>query len=899
MNNPLLDNDFLNELNEFHEKEIWAKVIALDINENPVEEITGRISQGGSINVDGTSAVRRSCSVSMVAKELNINDFYWGLHTKFKLEMGLTNKINPNYPDIIWFPQGIYLITSFTTSQNTNSFSISIQGKDKMSLLNGEIGGTLTAQIDFGVEEYRDEKGNLTITKIPIKDIIMEGVHEYAKEPWHNIIINDLDDYGIELLDYKGSKPLYMLINESTGEVSNMTLNAKMPCEVISGEVNAITIGDLGEYYNKLNEFYPGMTLGYATIKLSEDETIYSVAKIEYGQTAGYRLTDITYVGDLIANKGEALTSILDKIVKMLGEFEYFYDLEGRFIFQRKKTYVQQTWNNIVKIEDEIFTDPNITPFGYEFKNNNLITSFSNNPNLNSLRNDFSIWGARTSSTGVEIPVHLRYAIDRKPIYYKTYDGRVYVSDANLFNENDNIQLHDWREIIYQMAKDYRKYNHEDDFLIKVRDNNLLDGEYLYPSGYTGYEQYYIDLEGFWRQLYNPDYKNDDPAIGGDGPIETQVEVDSSGLFSGVNIDNIYVYPIIKINDKTKAVADEALMVIKEENNDKYNIKPFINLDTCYPQENINYYKYYNNKEEPTLITYNLAKTSSLNSLYILDENKEYIRWVDYLYSIIPLSNWNEDTKSGYYLCTKSTEKNKINEIDDDFIKGIYIYQIDGINKYWPYYFTKIERDNGTFYYEQNKIKYYYTTYSYYEKDEIHPYWNKNVWNAPQLLNFWFDFMDTTEDIELLEMNKYAVSVIGNRPKVVNDSNIKAIYFRETPTVIFINKSNSKKWEYTERKSGYTYIQIPDSMLTLFNISSQGKSAQNTLEECMYNDTYCIESVSMNIIPIYYLQPNTRIYVRDDNSKINGEYIVSRFTIPLNYNGTMSINATKIADRIY
>ena len=50
-----------------------------------------------------------------------------------------------------------------------------------------------------------------------------------------------------------------------------------------------------------------------------------------------------------------------------------------------------------------------------------------------------------------------------------------------------------------------------------------------------------------------------------------------------------------------------------------------------------------------------------------------------------------------------------------------------------------------------------------------------------------------------------------------------------------------------KRKSGYTYIQIPESMLSLFNISSQGKSAQNMLEECMYNDTYCIETVSMNI----------------------------------------------------
>ena len=71
------------------------------------------------------------------------------------------------------------------------------------------------------------------------------------------------------------------------------------------------------------------------------------------------------------------------------------------------------------------------------------------------------------------------------------------------------------------------------------------------------------------------------------------------------------------------------------------------------------------------------------------------------------------------------------------------------------------------------------------------------------------------------EMNKYSVPVIGNRPKVINDSGVKSIYFRETPTVVFVNRSNSAGWEQrNERKSGYTYIQIPDSMLSLFNLSS-------------------------------------------------------------------------------
>jgi hypothetical protein len=31
----------------------------------------------------------------------------------------------------------------------------------------------------------------------------------------------------------------------------------------------------------------------------------------------------------------------------MLGEFEYFYDLDGHFVFQRKKNYVQELFSPI------------------------------------------------------------------------------------------------------------------------------------------------------------------------------------------------------------------------------------------------------------------------------------------------------------------------------------------------------------------------------------------------------------------------------------------------------------------------------------------------------------------------------------------------------------------------
>ena len=54
----------------------------------------------------------------------------------------------------------------------------------------------------------------------------------------------------------------------------------------------------------------------------------------------------------------------------------------------------------------------------------------------------------------------------------------------------------------------------------------------------------------------------------------------------------------------------------------------------------------------------------------------------------------------------------------------------------------------------------------------------------------------------------------------------------------------------------------------------------------------------MSVIPVYHLQPNDHIYVRDDKSNINGEYVINKLTIPLGYNKTMSISATKIIPNI-
>jgi hypothetical protein len=75
------------------------------------------------------------------------------------------------------------------------------------------------------------------------------------------------------------------------------------------------------------------------------------------------------------------------------------------------------------------------TSTAYTFNNNESITAFNNNPNLLNLRNDYSIWGERTGTSGAKLPIHMRYAIDKKPKYYKNFKGEIFVTGKEVFQE--------------------------------------------------------------------------------------------------------------------------------------------------------------------------------------------------------------------------------------------------------------------------------------------------------------------------------------------------------------------------------------------------------------------------------------------------------------------------------
>lgn len=705
------DQDFLVRLNRIRNKTTYARIIALTNDGAPIEQIEGRIISG-TINIDGSSAVRRTCSLQMAPDNINYNNYIWTFKTRFQLEIGVENKIDSRYPNIIWFNQGIYVLTSFNTSHSTNNFTINLQGKDKMCLLNGEVSGSLESEVDFGAVEEETENSEWVIKKIPIYQIIRNMIHLYGKEPYHNIIIKDLEALGLELLEYRNENPMYLYREAKENSIyNNILFDGTTKC-IVNGEtkeLQSLTVanGELEQLTNTL--FNESTEQNLAKIKFEGNDIEYYITKIEYGQTAGYRATELVYAGDLIAKVGESLTSILDKIKNMLGEFEYFYNIDGQFIFQKKPHFIETIWGPSSNDSENKYIDNLLisSPISYSFTQSDLITAFNNTPNIMNLKNDFAIWGTRTSLTGQQLPVHMRYAIDNKPTQYRNYENTITYQVSDSYEDLIDLVKCDWREIIYQMALDHLKYNHRDDFEIQIAN---LNPQYIY--GRTNYEQYYTDILGFWRQLYYPNKQ-----------------------------------------DYVKEILNQAF-----KNNQPAN--------------------------------------------------------------------------------------------------------------------------------EEDIIKQYEELY-YGEDNQAKKGWLKAVYEAPETLNFWLDFLDTRG-----QLSQFSVKNIGARVKSINDSNVKSIYFRDTPNVIFVSSV-----EQSQPESGYRYIQIPN-IEAMFSISTQGKSAKDKLDELIYQHGCCSESISITTIPIYYLEPNTRILVNDEKTGIEGEYILNRFSLSLAYNGTMSLTAIKAVENI-
>ena len=551
----LRDKNFLKTIDRISLKEEFAKITILNWQERPIEDIQGKVSSG-TLNINGNSSLRRTCNLTILIDENNSNitsvKNSLSINKKIKLDIGVKNNTSQySEYDIIWFPLGTYIISSVSiTNTNSQITSASLQLKDKMCLLNGECGGLLPASVTFSSYDTLDANGAYQTEQPTIYTIIKYVVNYFGGEQLPKILISDVDERVRKVMKWTGSNPLY--ITQYTSTTSGVQYGATTDKEQVDEALAAGTIDSYTEYKS--------------------------------GQDVGYIYTDFIYPGELIGDAGNSVCDILDKIKSALGNYEYFYDLDGNFIFQEIKNYLN-TSKSTTDLNDmeqnDYLIDITKGKSVYTFDDSFLISSYSNAPQYSMIKNDYIVWGMREdATTGATYPIRYHLAIDTKPQTGNTYkvffyddpdDGIQKAKRPIQFSTRDGFPAQGAEDTFYLALDTNTVYKWDTEqntyvmFATQTKDITTTDWRtelYLSGAQAEGFSldtnNYYTELNNEWPKMYDiengefyEEYEKDPSSL--DYFLDF---IDSSAAIGELSISNI--------GKRSKIVVDEDINCIFE-----------------------------------------------------------------------------------------------------------------------------------------------------------------------------------------------------------------------------------------------------------------------------------------------------------------------------------------------
>ena len=694
-----------------------------------------------------------------------------------------------------------------------------------MVLLNGEVSGHFgQATVLDSIEELNEATQTYIKRKYELKNVIKDLVYTLGGEKLDNIFINDLDELGLKMLKYIGQSDLFIMqsVDQNTWLPNENSYNLftngldilKANEEWTVGEVpNADDFIQLPKDINSFgfsmfnNDIKNEKTILFkGIIKKDEDAQYFLLYRLKYGDIAGYEATPMVFNSDLIAQPGETITSALDKIVAMLGSsYEYFYDIYGRFIFQKKKTYLDTSWSPLsFYLDGDSFTlkqDPQ--EFVFEFLDEQLINSININPGIDKVKNDFIVYG----QTAKGYPIHLRYSIDKKPTRYISWDWSSYYSSNEEIGNNTG----------------------------RPDPNSPIEGTYV---------NWEVGNEGLVPTSNQKIYKT-----------KTQTYFSMANWnFDRVNnvIEQTSGQPLLKVGRYLK-IGNSVHQIIGIENT-TLNTRKRIQLD------------------DPM----GLLQTGRYQILYFtLGNNQDkfsevqaehYVDWRELIYQMAKdFHAHGQDSDYIYQMRLRNPvlfQKGK---------SGYEQYYTD-IMGFWP----DVYRYN---------IK--APTASGQEITKEIVGWNQEKLSDPNTMMYWLEFLEGNSQFDAI-----SVPNIGDRTKVASNKKSTVLFEPNVPPLLYYIGDQRPATTLQ-----YTPIQLNDDLKTAFSLASFPTAAKTVIEDELNNYSTFTRSVSLNTVPLYSLDVNRKVRIKSE--KIQGQFIIDRLTIPLQYNGMMSVTLSEITDSLY
>lgn len=915
--------NFLQSIEEFVNQKQYIRITLLNWDEEPIKEIEGEISSG-SITKDGSSAIRRTASItaSVSGNEYDIENLNmdFAINKKVFIEVGIKNYSDQykEYP-ILYFPQGVFFISSFSASSSATSVvQMNIGLKDKMMGLSGDVGGKFPNTITLDEVDTQNINGEYVAEKVLIYDLIEELVHHWGGEDLNNIVIEDVPKRIKQVLQWGGDNPCWLIPREGADAASRWyDIYIDRP------------VGDL-----------PPGTL-----------------QIPNGSDIGYEYTDFIYSSELVASAGDSVCNILDKIKEYLGNFEYFYDVFGIFHFREIKNYLNTT--QATAVLDEMDTYDYLIDMVdgksiYTFSNDTNLVSISLNPSYENIKNDYVILGTRKmEGTDTSRMVMYHLAIDSKPIPgNRYYDLLVYEEpgtnltklafplsitsfaalpmpgnfniiyrcidentfwywDDNVYKEITPLKYYkkeeeaaeayvtkDWRTEMYlqgmlnknrgtdagSMFRDISK-SHE----LSMNDKSWLGDVYRRMSRQRVDTDYYFEeLDAFWPEIYDLEAQR----FYGETPSEVAKK----------NLTN-------SIEDKKKKIAkakddiEKNTLSLQEFNlardKDILETRMKINTDSNkLSRLRLEYGDFPNGKKRKLEESLNKANE---------DQKKAFDEWEKAKGTKDEETKkkaWENATGTWYYYKEQleeleNTTGKEIKHLENMLNKDIPTSHYASIEDYENQKDYKKKQVEGL----NEDLKANIARWKEEIKDvqvDIEELEDESLL-ASTLCdgNYYLDFIDPASS----QLGQFSIRNIGRRTQVTTNEEINCLFEPEIPNIVLINKDMDDQEEFEKLKSeclmlGQPFTQVSGDIYNACRTGGYKNSAFVQLQYELYLHTNYQKSISVTSIPAWYLEPNTRITVNDKSTNTYGDFLMNNITLPLGAGNLMSASANECVNKM-
>lgn len=925
---------FLEKLYEHNIRKVHSKIELLDWSEKVLGQIDG-IVVSGSYNVDGNSPVRRNVSLtlSVIDRQDKLVFDYIDLSRKVKVFAGIENYTDEHLEDeIIWFDLGTYVLIEPSYSHTVQELKMTLQAQDKMSLLNGTIGGVFNTATSFN--QKNSKTGN--INSLSWREIFYYAATLFGEEDPSKVVVESVPEH---IYDYVQVKT----VAGFDRDFIHVDAPVSVPGERIITQAWSPSVPQ-------------------KEIKFSQTDRLYKLMK--FGPPAPV-VSDTNSKENYMKNAGEPISSVFSDIIENLGgTHEVFYNTNGDLILQKIHHFINDTFNPDLDEDlgymgyeftmDDYIPDFSGFPFAYDFTNKNTVTAYTNNPSWTNIKNDFIVVTKNGSNT-------LQVAIDKKPTVREIREWFIkFNADYELNPYSADLEF-----LRLDGVGDRMPYNEEEDtvpFLYKEATKNS-PAEYVQVPLYKVPWQIALGLKNYMiRNVYS--------FIGQERVLPRWGKECESMIFKYVkSADNSSLFPNMGIFNPANVFYGAPWLAGYKTLNSASGVEEAESLDYSDP--------IFTNEGDPTFWMYFLD---------IIDENSKLGKYSIDKIGKRTIVKTSEYASTLFRIQPKSlvvmTEE-ELAELGGDFVlenlqergQAYAIIRDMSFQMFKPVQYTAVETkglfpyvsisgepgENENQYFLNEFLQQNYIVGGYFSGDFLrnisstgeakngaiaikpgtfkHPKTRQDfthgtlstVYNEIYIPTDNATFISSADRYKSLQdmFIMYARNKGGRFPDSTSNDPYFIVVKSFSDGMKYMSVNNGiyawKPFTFDRTDAGDVLVayvnhvvnqsEYDDSLWSsnsidlieeLFNIrdanlvslfdSSGAVDCLSQLRQLMYQHTNLSEVITVNCLPIYHLEPNTLIRVEDERSNISGVFMITSFNIPFSPTSAslMSINAIKV-----